>query len=184
MSTATLPPPTAAPADDEALNEIVNGVRVDLPPMSVQSNWIATRLCSRLEAFVESHRLGTVVGEMRFILDRGENLRRRPHVAVASAERRPLDRSMPAVGDWDVVPDLTIEVVSPNDDMEGVLKKVGESFDHGVRQAWFVVPGQQLVYVCDSLTDVRGVAGTADLETSLVPRWKLPVATHFRRPQP
>lgn len=83
MSTATLPPPTADVPDDDALYEIVNGVRVELAPISIQSSWIATRLCSRLDAFVEANRLGTVVGEALFILDRDENLRRRPDVPLS-----------------------------------------------------------------------------------------------------
>jgi len=88
---------------------------------------------------------------------------------------------MPAVGDWDVVPDLAIEVVSPNDDMEEVLKNVGEYFDYDVKEVWVIVPGQRQVYVYRSLTDVRIVAESAALETPLVPGWTLPLATLFRR---
>lgn len=179
MSTATLPPP-AAPPDAESLYEVVNGVRVELPPMGAQSTWIATRLATRLAAFVEERRLGTVVVEMLFILDRNASLRRRPDVAFVSAKRWPLDRDPPAIGDWDVVPDLAVEVVSPNDEMENVLDKAGEYFEHGVQQVWVVVPGQRQVYVYDSLTDLRVVAESAELETRLVPGWTLPLAVLFR----
>jgi Uma2 family endonuclease len=183
MSTATLPERTAPPVE-EPLYEVVHGQRVELPPMSAEATWIAGRLDQRLGPFAEDNRLGTVVPEMLFILDRETDLRRRPDVAFVSAERWPLDRNPPAVGDWEVVPDLTIEVVSPNDDMEDVLAKVGEYFDHGVRQVWVVVPGQQQVYVYDARAVVRIVAAPADLETPLLPGWRLPLAALFRVPPP
>jgi Uma2 family endonuclease len=178
MSTATLTEPTAPP--DEGLYEIVRGQRVELPPMSAESTWIASRLQTRIDVFAEEHRLGTVVTEMLFILDREINLRRRPDVAFVSVDRWPLDRNPPAEGDWDVVPDLAIEVVSPNDIFEDVLAKVGEYFEHGVRQVWVVAPRDQRVYLYDSRDAVRIVPASGDLETSVLPGWRLPLATLFR----
>src|SRR2546425_9831868 len=113
---------------DEPLYEIVDGQRVDLPPMSVYTTWLASRLQSRLGSYVEEHGLGTCVMEMLFILDTERNLRRRPDVAFVSADRWPLDREIPTTGDWDIVPDLAVEVISPNEILmelrENVLKYV------------------------------------------------------------
>ena len=36
---------------------------------------------------------------------------------------RPLDRPLPLTGEWEVVPDLAVEVVSPNDTMSEVVGK-------------------------------------------------------------
>src|SRR5262245_45117941 len=99
-SSATLEPITARP--EEALYEIVNGERVELPPMSAYATWIIGRLDHRLGPFAESHALGTVVPEMLFILDSERNLRRRPDVAFVSFERWPLGREIPETGDWAV----------------------------------------------------------------------------------
>jgi Uma2 family endonuclease len=100
---------------DEPLYEIVDGRRVDVPPMSVYTTWLASRLHGRLWPYVEEHGLGTCVMEMLFILDAERNLRRRPDVAFVSADCWPLDREIPTTGDWDIVPDLAVEVISPND---------------------------------------------------------------------
>ena len=66
------------------------------------------------------------------------------------------DQPIP-VGDnaWDVVPDLAIEVVSPNDFAEELLEKIDEYFRAGVQLAWVVFPRQRLIYVYESLTQIR-----------------------------
>src|SRR5438132_9904411 len=91
----TPPRPTA----DETLYEVVNGQRVELPPVSAYSTLVGSRLQQDLGPFAAAHRLGIVVGEMLFILDAERNLRRRPDVAFVSTERWPLDRLIPEAGD-------------------------------------------------------------------------------------
>src|SRR5438445_9442273 len=100
---------------EEALYEVVNGERMELPPMSAYASWITGRLDQRLGPFAETHALGTVVPEALFILDAERDLRRRPDLAFVSSQRWPLGREIPESGDWAVVPDLAVEVVSPND---------------------------------------------------------------------
>jgi Uma2 family endonuclease len=79
------------------------------------ATWLASRLHGRLYPYVEDKGLGTSVTAMLFVLDAEHDLRRRPDVAFVSAARWPLDRALPGTGDWDVVPDLAVEVISPND---------------------------------------------------------------------
>ena len=126
--------------DEEPLYEVVNGQHVDLPPMSAYATWIASRLDHRLGPFVEQHGPGTVVTEMLFLLDADRNLRRRPDVAFVSAKRWPLDQALPESGDWEVVPDVTVEVVSPNDEFSDVVARVREYFSHGVQRVWVILP--------------------------------------------
>src|SRR5260370_16202408 len=111
-SPATLEPvEVAARPAEEALYEVVNGERVELPAMSIYASWITARLDHRLGPFAETHALGTVVPEALFILDVERDLRRRPDLAFVSSQRWPLDRELPESGDWAVVPDLAVEVV-------------------------------------------------------------------------
>lgn len=162
---------------DEPLYEIVDGQRVDLLPMGILSNLIANALNVLLYSHVRQHRLGTVVIESLLILDDEADLRRRPDVAFISNERWPLDRPIPDVGDWDVVPDLAVEVTSPND----VLAKVHEYFAHGVREAWVLIPEPREVYIYTSPTDVRILTADQVLETPLLPGLSLRLAEVFER---
>ncbi len=153
-----------ASRSDEPLYEIVNGERVELPSLGVYSSWIATRLGSRLGPFVEDRSLGTSVIETLFILNAERNLRRRPDVAFVSAQRWPLDRRIPETGDWDVVPDLAVEIVSPNDLATEVHAKVQEYFSHGVSRVWVIDPDERQVYDYRSPTEVRILRSDNEIE--------------------
>lgn len=177
MNGAALPAPTVS-VDPDMLYEVVDGEIVE-KTMSAESTWVGSRLHGFLWSHVEAERLGSAVTEMMFVLEPDDKLKRRPDVAFVSAERWPLDRRPPSEGDWPVVPDLAVEVVSPNDSMDDVIDKVAEYFDHGVRQVWLVLLRVRRVQVYDSLDAMRSVAEPAALETPLVPGWSLPLATLF-----
>jgi Uma2 family endonuclease len=120
--------------------------------------------------------------EMLFILDAQRNLRRRPDVAFVSANRWPLDREIPTTGDWAIVPDLAVEVISPNDIFKDVLTKLQEYFQYGVQLVWAVVPEAQQVYVYDSPTQVRILTVRDTLTGSMIlPEFHLPLVSLFQR---
>jgi Uma2 family endonuclease len=126
---------------------------------------------------------GTVVQEMLFILDADRDLRRRPDVAFVSADRWPLDRALPETGDWLVVPNLAVEVVSPNDLVADLAAKIREYFHYGVEQLWVILPSERKVYVYDSPTQVRILGAEEDLEGErLLPGFRLALSTLFQKP--
>jgi Uma2 family endonuclease len=167
--------------DEEPLYEIVNGIRVDLPPMSIYANMIAGVLFAEMRVSARVSRSGTPVIEALLILDELADLRRRPDVAFVSAARWPLDREIPEVGDWVVVPDLTVEITSPNDLFPEVLGKVHEYFTHGVLRVWVVIPEERQVYVYRSPTDVTILGIDQTLECELLPGFRLRLAELFQR---
>lgn len=174
--------PPAPP--DEPLYEVVNGRRVEVPSMSAYTILVTSYLHEQMGPFARANRLGISAPEGLFILDPVTDLRRRPDVAFVSAERWPLDREVPEEGDWEVVPDLAIEVISPNELFQAALGKVREYLQYKVRQVWLVIPSEKLVYVYDAVTTVRIVAGPDPLETPLLPGLRLDLARLFsRRPQ-
>ena len=170
------------PTDHDVLYEIVNGLPVELPPMSVYATWIASRLHTCLDVYAAERALGTVVSEMLFVLDGERDVRRRPDVAFVSVERWPWDRELPESGDWDVVPELAVEVVSPADEFSDVVAKVRQYFHYGVRLVWVIVPEERQVYVYDSPSRVR-IIDTADTLTGgdLLPGLVVSVGSLFER---
>lgn len=171
MSSGIAESPRSAPTLsklDEPLDEVVNGKRVELPPMSIYSSLVAGRIYARLAAFLAASPQGTAVMESLLILDRELDLRRRPDVAYVSLDRWPLDREVPEEGDWEVVPTLAVEVTSPHDIFREVHAKVREYFEYGVQQVWVVIPEEQQVYVYTSPTrtdilDASGVLTGGDM---------------------
>jgi Uma2 family endonuclease len=174
-------PETVLAVQDEPLYEIVNGQRVDLPPMSAYTTWLASCIHGLLWPYAREKGLGRSAGEMLFVLDAEHNLHRRPDVAFVSTARWPLDRALPETGDWDVVPDLAVEVISPNDIFKDVLAKVREYCHYGVQVVWVVAPEEQQVYVYDSPTHVRILTRQDELTGGeVVPGFRLPLGLLFQ----
>jgi Uma2 family endonuclease len=181
----TEPPAVSARPGEEPLYEVVNGERVELPAMSIYASWITARLGYRLGPFAEEHALGTVVTEALFILDAERDLRRRPDLAFVSVERWPLSLDIPETGDWQVIPDLAVEVLSPNDLWQEVWAKMQEYFRMGVRQVWIILPAAKQVCVYTSPTEVRILTASDELDGGpLLPGFRLPVASLFKRETP
>jgi Uma2 family endonuclease len=174
--------PRASLSYPDALYEIVDGEVVELPEMGIYATIIANTLAFAIMDFLRQQPPGLVVIEGMFILDGRRDLRRRPDVASVSVGRWPDDREIPEEGDWDVVPDLPIEVVSPNDTDEEVLRKVREYFEYGARLVWTVHPSERLIYVYSSPTEVR-IHGPEDEVDGgeILPGFRLPVEPLFRR---
>jgi Uma2 family endonuclease len=143
------------PSADEPLYEVVDGVRVEKPPMSTAAGVIASELGQNMGVFARSRKLGRVVNEVLFELPAPVDRQRRPDVAFVSHDRWAPDRLIPHTDPWPVVPDLTVEVLSPNDLHSAVLGKVREYFQAGVRLVWVIQPSESQIYVYTSPTKNR-----------------------------
>ncbi len=183
MSTITSCDPVVpilpAPPED-ALYEIVDGRYEELPEMSTQAVLVASRLARRLGNFADERRLGEVVTEMLFGLTPKSRRKHRPDVAFVSHDRWPGDRLAPTTDPWPVVPDLAVEVVSPNDVAESVQEKVKEYLTAGVRVVWLVYPRLGWVVAYDSLHKMRGFTIADDLDAEpVLPGFRLAMRELF-----
>jgi Uma2 family endonuclease len=170
----------ATPHGDEPLYEVVNGQRVELPPMGAFPTEILSILDQHLGPFATQHELGKVVVEMLFLIDPKTGLQRRPDVAFISAARWPVRRPAPQSAAWDVVPDLAVEVVSPSDRAQELLDKIHESFQAGVQVVWVVYPTRRIIHIYESLTKLSVVTHPGTLDGgALLPGFQLPLARLF-----
>lgn len=150
MATVQIEP--VSPPDDTPY-EVVDGERVELPPMGAIDVFVVNRLYVRIANHVNQHSLGEAVTEMLFRLDPDRTNLRRPDIAFVSTERW---RKVARGNAWHVVPDLAVEVVSPTDYASELLNKVDEYFQAGVRRVWAIFPEQGRVQ---------------DFESPLVSKW-------------
>ena len=178
MATATNPT-EIAPPDGDVLYEVVDGQIVEKTLGAFEAD-IATLLTGFLVPFVRTHRLGRVMTEAVFRIDRDAGLQRRPDVAFVSDERWPWNRRAPKGSPWDMVPDLAIEVVSPSNKANEVVRKLREYFRAGVRQVWVVYPETSQVYIYDAPDQIRVLGRDKELDGgALLPGFRLAVATLF-----
>lgn len=189
MSTAEVLTPLPKLIADEFDNrdhyEIIDGVRVELPPKSVDSQVLGSRLARHLSNFGIAQNIGEAYIEVLFKLPLKKDRNRKPDVAFVSYSRWPKHQPMPDTNAWDVLPEICVEVVSPNDMADEVEAKVEEYFQAGVSLVWVVYPRQERFYVYESASRVRRLTRDDALDGGTVaPGFALPLAELFPHAPP
>lgn len=182
MSTALLTSPSDDVEDFELDEhyEIIDGNKVEMPPMSATSSVLASRIAQRIGLFTLPAKLGEAYSEILFNLQLPQARKRRPDVAYVSYARWPRNRPIPPVNAWDIVPDFCVEVVSPTDLIEEARTKIEEYFEAGVRLIWVVYPHLKLVDVYESRERMRVVHREGNLDGGdVILGFSLPLAELF-----
>src|SRR5687767_5392534 len=112
--------------DDRDHYEIIDGVEVELPPMSVDSQVLGSRLAHLLSSFGVAQDIGEAYVEVMFKLPLKKDRNRRPDVAYVSYATWPKYKPMPSTNAWDVLPDVCVEIVSPNDKGDEIEAKIDD----------------------------------------------------------
>lgn len=163
--------------------ELVDGELRELN-VSFLSSFVAGRVFSRLSNFVEAHNLGWVSPEgtsFRCFPD-DENRVRRADAAFHRLDRLTTEQAR-AEGHCTVVPDLVVEVVSPNDLADEVNAKLIEWLDAGAQLVWIIHPLQQTVHAHRPDGAVRRFRSTDTLTGEpVLPDFQVPVVDLFRLP--
>ena len=149
--------------DEEKVYEIVDGVPVEVEPMSAFANLLATELLAIIHQFVRQHRLGLAAMETMFLLRHKPVLQRKPDVAFVSASKRVRPPTHQEAA-WDVVPDLAVEVISPTNTADAMDAKVVEYFQAGVRLVWVLFPETRRMYIYESPERMRAIGVNDQLD--------------------
>ena len=119
--------------------ELIMGVLHKKVSYGLEHGQIAINWGILLGSFVKPRGLGRVFGSDTGVqLERGPDTVREPDVGFISAERMPLDVRERRYAQ--VVPDLVVEIVSPNDRPVPVFDKAQMWLRHGVRLVWITDP--------------------------------------------
>ncbi len=148
--------------DQEGPFELINGERKRKMPNVFGHSEMILLLLRLLDAFTLMHGLGNVYPETTFILPEFADLvdwvkgSRIPDLMFFAANRianykteNPNHRTRPLA----LVPDLVIEVVSPNDQYSEIDEKVDLYLADGVRLVWVIDPQRRKVSVHTSDND-------------------------------
>ena len=169
--------------EPEGLYEVVNGNFVEKPPLSAYEVQMACILMKWMNRHVDDNRLGIVVTELLFRLNKSPRLDRRPDVAFVSHERWSIDRRAPKTTAWDVVPDLAVEVISPTNISVDIGKKIDQYFRAGCRAVWVIYPEQEWIYVYSNPKSVTILGREDTLDAApLLPGFQLVLADLFGEP--
>ena len=155
--------------------ELIRGEFRQLIPPGYEHGKVTVNVAAALKTFVSPGRLGTVIGEVGFHLERDPDTVRAPDVAFLSAGRDQSRR-----GYYPGTPDIAVEVLSPNDNEREVAEKVAEWLAFGTDTVWVADPYARTVTVHRSGQEpvLLGEGDTLTAET-LLPGFALPVREIF-----
>ena len=163
--------------DNGMRRELIQGELIEMPPAGDDHGFVGSQSSWQIGSFVRQHRLGRDrMAETGFQLAPDTVLA--PDYAFISYERmasRPESR-----GYAQVIPDLVVEVVSPNDRQSLVDRKIQLWLGAGVRLALVVYPISQEIHAHhdDNTVQRFGINDTLTCEPVL-PGFACPVADIF-----
>ena len=163
--------------------ELIDG---DLKELNVSflSTFIAGRVFAKLNAHVEAANLGWVspVGTSYRCFPDAPAQVRRADTAFHTLARMTQEQAT-SEGHCTVVPDLVVEVISPNDLAYDVNEKRIEWLEAGAKLVWVIDPIQQPIHAYRADGTVHLFARTDVLTAEpVLPEFKVPVADLFRLP--
>jgi Uma2 family endonuclease len=123
------------------LFELVNGAIVEKMPTEEHGEIVLT-LGAALRVFVTERKLGRVGVEVRHQMPQDTENSRLPDISFIAGERpRVTEGSVPQM------PDLAVEVKSPDDSLKELREKAQYYLLNGTRMVWICDPAKRLVIV-------------------------------------
>ena len=125
--------------------ELIEGELLTMSPPGGLHGELAYMIARYIGNFIEEHGLGTVTVETGYHPPEGRHTLLSPDVAFLSSAKisRPLpEKYIP------VMPDLAIEILSPNDTLRQARRKAALYLRHGTQLVWIVLPAEKGVDVC------------------------------------
>ena len=165
--------------DDGKRYELIREALVEMPSTSHEHGIVTDRFGRRMGNFIEDHDLGHgVAADTGVNVERDPDTVRAPDYGFISYER--MAEPPQSRGYADVIPDLVLEVVSPNDRPAEIDAKTQMWLDSGVRLVLVAYPATREVYAHhDDGSVVRYGIGDTVVGDPVLPGFACPVADIF-----
>jgi Uma2 family endonuclease len=161
--------------DDVAKNrELVDGELIDVSGNTPLHNLLGDYLLAILLFFVTDHSLGTVISEQEYEFEGNAH---GPDVSFFGPAKKLLMDLNKRVQRF--VPDLAVEIASPSDTYEGLLRKKDRYLRAGTTEVWLISSEAREVAIYTART-VRVLRGTDAITTDLLPGFSVTVERLFQ----
>lgn len=164
----------ALPENRDHLFELINGEIVE-KVLTQQQGIIVLNIGAHMLAYAKQHEFGRVAVEVRHQVPGDRHNSRLPDVSYYA------DTTTPVVerGAMSRMPDLAIEVKSPDDTLKEMREKAAYYLANGTRLVWLVYPEKRLVFVLtaesEDVLDENDVLDGGDV----LPGFTMPVRDIF-----
>lgn len=125
-------------------SEFINGRIIQKPmPQGKHSTIRGDLTCAIAEA-LKPNRIARPFLELRCTFG-GQSIV--PDIAVFTWDRIPRDVNGQVANVFEIAPDWTIEILSPEQSQTKIIKKILHCFQHGTQMAWVIDPDEETVFV-------------------------------------
>ncbi len=133
----------ALPENADRLFELIDGEIVEKVPTEEHA-FLASLLSGEIYIYLKQHPIGRVTVEPRHKIPEDVHNARMPDIAFTSSER-----ALPIVTSGAVpqMPDLAIEIQSPDDAVLKMREKALYYLTHGTRIVWLIFPAKQQIEI-------------------------------------
>jgi len=165
------------PENGDRLLELINGEVVEKMPTE-EHGMIASNINIELGSYVKQHKAGRVGIEVRHRVIEDRLNSRLPDISFTRAQRPVVKR-----GSVPHLPDIAIEIKSPDDTIKNFREKADYYLANGAQLVWLVYPQRRMVEVYSLDGDVE-ILLEGDLLTGgdVLPGFSMPVAEVFADP--
>lgn len=161
----------------DRLLELIHGEIVEKMPTE-EHGIVAGNAVFALRSYVQLHKSGRVGVEVRHRIPNDEWNSRMPDVSYSTARR-----ALVTKGSVPTMPDLAVEVQSPDDTIKAMREKATYYLANGAKLVWLVYPRKRIVevYTADGEIDILHESDTLS-GAEVLPDFTLPVAELFADP--
>jgi Uma2 family endonuclease len=125
-------------------SEYVDGQIIQKPMPKGKHSTVQGELIIALNAALKPKRIARAFPELRCTFAERSTV---PDVSVFISERIPRDEKGEIANLFQIAPDWTIEILSPDQSQTRVTKNILHSLKHGTHMGWLIDPEEQTVFV-------------------------------------
>jgi Uma2 family endonuclease len=130
--------------ETEPASEFINGEITKKPMPQGKHSRLQSKLCQAINQIAETQEIAYAFPELRCTFG-GESII--PDVVVYRWKRIPLDISGRIANHFEIHPDWSIEILSPNQSLTKVLAKLLHCSHHGTELGWLINPEEEKILV-------------------------------------
>ncbi|MDJ1185801.1 Uma2 family endonuclease [Roseofilum casamattae] len=130
--------------ETEPASEYTNGHIVQKPMPKGKHSRLQLQLCNRINLIAESAQIAYAFPELRCSFDLRSVV---PDIAVFLWSRIPFDEDGEVPNDFFLVPDWTIEILSPEQRSTRVIDNILYCLEHGCQLGWLIDPTDRSILV-------------------------------------
>jgi Uma2 family endonuclease len=130
--------------ETEPASEFIDGRIVQKPMPQGKHSTIQSDLTPAINTILKPQRIARAYSELRCTFGDRSVV---PDITIFTWERIPRDRNGKVANTFEIAPDWTIEILSPDQSQTKVVRNILHCLQHGTEMGWLIDPAEELIFV-------------------------------------